>query len=167
MKALIGMFVNSDFGETGVTFDAEAYIQGSLFGVNFDVASAGAYAAWTDDGLMSFTMWMAVFLFDFSVMQQVPYYILNIQYQAQVTEATYRLSSVWLTRIKQTAFGVTQSNPCTLKVPSSPSKSIRETRSFISASYYYGIPMIANINIHVELVGWFELNYGVQCWCHA
>ena len=35
------MFVNSNFGAGGADFDAEAYVQGELFGDNFDVASAG------------------------------------------------------------------------------------------------------------------------------
>ena len=81
----MGSFINSNFDGEGASFDAEAYVQGYLFGADFDIATAGAYAAWTDDGLISFTMWMAVFLFDIFSLRQVPYYIINIQYQTQVT----------------------------------------------------------------------------------
>ena len=28
--------------------------------------------------------------------------------------------------------------------------------------YSYGIPVVANVNLRVELVGWFEVGYGVQ-----
>ncbi|KAI9751030.1 MAG: dihydrolipoamide dehydrogenase precursor [Chaenotheca gracillima] len=134
-KVIVGLDVESDFGANGASFYAGSFVQGNLFGTDFDLASAGVYGAWTDQGLLSFSMWMAVFLFDFSKMAQVPYYVVDIQYQTQ------------------TAVGIAKGDPCTLTVPYNGPLSVLSS---------YGIPLIANINLHVELVGWFEVQYGFQ-----
>jgi len=144
VRAAVGVSVDSDFDTTGAGFHAEAFIFGSLFSTNFDIASAGAYAIWDSDGLMSFSLWTAIFIYDFQLMHQVPYYLLDIEYMGQ------------------TVFQLMQGDPCTIMTPSNPAVTIRQTKSFIRATYYYGIPLIANVNLHVELVGWFEVGYGVE-----
>ncbi|KAF2272773.1 uncharacterized protein EI97DRAFT_200739 [Westerdykella ornata] len=117
---------------------------GSLFRTNFDIAAASVTAAWTSSGYMSFTMYTVVFLLDLSTMRQKPYYLINVQYAGQ------------------TAFQLKQGDPCTISLPDSPAITIRETRTFIQARYFYGIPGIANVNLQVQLLGWFEVGYGVQ-----
>lgn len=144
MRATVGVVIDSDFDATGAGFHAEAFAMGSLFSTDVDIASAGAYGAWTSDGSMSFFLWTAVFLFDPTTMQQVPYYLIGIEW------------------FSQTVFQLVQGDPCNIAIPSSPAVTIRETRSFAQATYYYGIPLIADVNMHVELVGWFEVGYGVE-----
>jgi hypothetical protein len=144
VQAAVGFQVNSNFDADGAGFQAQAYVMGSLFRTKFDVAAASVTAAWTSDGYMSFTMWTVVFLLDLSTFRQRPYYLINVQYA------------------RQTAFQLKKGDPCTISLPDNPAITIRETRTFMQARYYYGIPVIANVNLHVQLLGWFEVGYGVQ-----
>ncbi|KAH6635430.1 hypothetical protein B0J18DRAFT_472556 [Chaetomium sp. MPI-SDFR-AT-0129] len=144
VRATVGVVVDSDFDATGAGFHAEAFVLGSLFSTDIDIASAGAYASWTSSGSLSFFLWTAVFLFDPVSLQQVPYYLIGIEW------------------FSQTVFQLVQGDPCTIQLPSNPAVTVRETRSFVQATYYYGIPLIAEVDLHVELVGWFEVGYGVE-----
>ncbi|RYP00086.1 hypothetical protein DL766_010502 [Monosporascus sp. MC13-8B] len=143
-KAMVSLVIDSNFDADGADLHTEAGIGGEIFETKFDIASAGIYAASNSRGVMSLTAWMAVFLLDVTTMRQVPYYVIAVQYQAA------------------TVFQLSQGDPCQLTVPASLARTIRETRSFISATYYYGIPLIANVNLQVELIGYYELGYGIQ-----
>ena len=142
-KMLIGLALDSNFDDHGASLLAEAGIRGTIFQSSFDIASAGVYATWASTGYMAVMAWMAVFLFDLRELRQVPFYVINFEYSAR------------------TFVQITAGDPCSFSLPA-PAVAIRETRTFISATYYYGIPLVANVNLNVQLVGWYELGYGIQ-----
>ena len=71
-----------------------------------------------EGGLMSSTMWMAVFLFDMSLLSQVPYYLINNQYQRQISVLIQVKTASEAYVPSRQPFQLSQHNPCMLSIPS-------------------------------------------------
>lgn len=136
--------------EVGYTFDSSGFashawssIDGALFGQTFNLAKAGVYAAWTSGAAVSANLYFTIRIWDPRIFSSVDY---DVMLYSLYTRAPV---------------GISAGDLCDLSPPPQLAYSTRIQKTFFQFTYYYGVPLLADVDIQVQGVGWLDLSYGL------
>jgi len=121
--------------------NAETGVTGSLFGKDFNIIRAGVTVTLSNAGEVVGLVFVTAYMWD-PVRGQTTYDIFARQWKLAVP------------------FTLKVGNPCVTMPPGQPSKSVAWSTTFFRASAFYGIPMIADVDVELALQGSISIGYG-------
>lgn len=133
------------FDENGFSSQALTSVDAKLFDQEFNLAKAGATASWNSGGDAGAFVYFVIHALAFDDHGFPGFW----DYDILLLQRTIKLPGL--------SFG----DVCSLSLPPSVGYTTRVQQTFYQFKFMYGIPILADLELSVSVVGWFNVDSGV------